>query len=161
MPNWCAGELKVRGKKQDIENFIENNIIHYLDWTCEESETFKKNIDEDDYIVYILENYESHNQFSYLKDSRRHFISNNEIIVQEMKNNESISIMNFRAAHDIDTDYLVKVSEEYNLDLKIYAFECGMEFNRDIEVHKGQVIKDETIEFKDYQWECVCPNIGG
>lgn len=26
MPNWCEGYLKIRGKKEDIVNFIENEI---------------------------------------------------------------------------------------------------------------------------------------
>ena len=26
MPNWCEGYLKIRGKKKDLKNFIENEI---------------------------------------------------------------------------------------------------------------------------------------
>ena len=26
MPNWCEGYLKIRGKKEDIVNFVENEI---------------------------------------------------------------------------------------------------------------------------------------
>lgn len=56
---------------------------------------------------------------------------------------------------------MVNISKKYNVDLKIYAFEKGMEFNRDIEIHKGRIIKDNKIEFKDYEWECINPLIGG
>lgn len=27
MPNWCEGYLKIRGKKKDLINFIENEIV--------------------------------------------------------------------------------------------------------------------------------------
>ncbi len=44
---------------------------------------------------------------------------------------------------------------------KIYAFEQGKEFNQNLEVVKGEIIKDEVIEFDDYVWECIDPTIGG
>ena len=27
MPNWCEGYLKIRGKKKDLINFIENEFV--------------------------------------------------------------------------------------------------------------------------------------
>ncbi|MBB5146203.1 hypothetical protein HNQ35_001404 [Cerasibacillus quisquiliarum] len=36
-----------------------------------------------------------------------------------------------------------------------------MEFNQDIEINKGEIIKDEEIKFDDYEWECIYPNLGG
>lgn len=47
------------------------------------------------------------------------------------------------------------------LDLKIYAFERGMEFNLDIEVSKGKVIKSEVVKFDNYMWDCIDPLSGG
>lgn len=49
----------------------------------------------------------------------------------------------------------------YDIDIKIYAFEAGMEFNQDIEIIKGKIIKDDEIKFENYQWECIEPNLGG
>lgn len=45
--------------------------------------------------------------------------------------------------------------------MKIHAFEQGMEFNQVIEIIDGEVIHDYEIHFTDYQWECVCPKLGG
>ncbi len=36
-----------------------------------------------------------------------------------------------------------------------------MEFNQDVEIYKGEIIKGVEIEFDDYMWECINPNIGG
>lgn len=58
-------------------------------------------------------------------------------------------------------DALTEISKKYNLDFKIYAYERGMQFNIDFEVHKGEVIKCNEIQFDDYIWECTNPNIGG
>ncbi|MEW4071696.1 hypothetical protein [Bacillus cereus] len=53
------------------------------------------------------------------------------------------------------------MSKEYNVDIKIYIFGRGMEFNQDVEIYKGEIIKNVEIEFDDYMWECINPNIGG
>lgn len=45
--------------------------------------------------------------------------------------------------------------------MKIHGFERGMEFNQVIEIVDGKILKDEELYFKDYQWDCICPNIGG
>lgn len=53
MPNWCEGYLKIRGKKKDLINFIENELI------------------EKEYVsdVKIIENYRSaQTKESYLVD---------------------------------------------------------------------------------------------
>ena len=56
---------------------------------------------------------------------------------------------------------MTKEQSEVIKDIKIYAFEAGMEFNQDIEIIKGKIIKDKEIKFENYQWECIEPNIGG
>ena len=45
--------------------------------------------------------------------------------------------------------------------MKIYGFEKGMHFNRNVEIVNAEIIKDEEINFDDYEWECICQNIGG
>ncbi len=67
----------------------------------------------------------------------------------------------FESAWNIDTDYLRIISNLYDIDFKIYAFEGGMQFNKDIEIIKGKIIKDEEIRFNNYIWECIDPELGG
>lgn len=45
--------------------------------------------------------------------------------------------------------------------MKIHGFEMGMEFNQDIEIVDGKILKDEEVRFENYQWDCICPNMGG
>lgn len=61
----------------------------------------------------------------------------------------------------IDAEKLAEVSKKYEIDLKIYAFECGMEFNQDVEIINGEIIKNDEIKFDDYRWECINPTKGG
>lgn len=67
----------------------------------------------------------------------------------------------FKSAWDINTDHLRIISRLYDIDFKIYAFEGGMQFNKDIEIIKGKIIKDEEIRFNNYIWECIDPELGG
>lgn len=164
MPNWCKGNLKIRGKKENIIKFLEEGTS-LLDgfWEpkeikpkieindCDEIEI--KNLDETKGINYL-----------YIKGTRRNFIDpvENEIYVHDEDEEEQIICLeNFKAAWGIDAAALRMISNRYSIDIKIYAFEAGMEFNQDIEIIKGEIIKDEEITFKDYVWECIEPNIGG
>ena len=70
-------------------------------------------------------------------------------------------VVGFEAAWLIDVEYFAEMSKKYDIDFKIYAFEQGKEFNQNLEVVKGEIIKDEVIEFDDYIWECIDPTIGG
>ena len=158
MANLCQGILKIRGDKKDICNFIENNLTFYPDPTNLNNKVyFKKTWDTDYEIDYGLY-YDV--KYIHLNDSNRHFIKENEIIVKD-RDKYWIACATLIACWNIDIDYMVNISKKYNVDLKIYAFEKGMEFNRDIEIHKGRIIKDNKIEFKDYEWECINPLIGG
>ena len=48
-----------------------------------------------------------------------------------------------------------------SIDMRLYAFEKGMEFNQDILIVDGEIINNLTIKFEDYNWECLCPTVGG
>lgn len=159
MANFCQGILKIRGDKKDICNFIENNLTYYPNPNNLNVQLYFKETFENDYEI----DYELHWEVRYvhLNNSKRHFIKDNQIIVHNEDDKYWITCVTLTACWDIDIDYLVDISKDYNIDLKIYAFEKGMEFNRDIEVHKGKIIKNKYINFKNYTWECICPTIGG
>lgn len=164
MPNWCEGNLKIRGKKENIIKFLEEgtSLLEGL-WepkeikpeieinNCDEIEI--KNLDKLKGVDYL-----------YIKGTRRNFIDpvENEIYIHDIDEKEQIiCLKNFKAAWGIDADALRVISDRYDIDIKIYAFEMGMEFNQDIEIIKGNIIKDDEIKFENYQWECIEPNLGG
>ncbi len=162
MPNWCKGILKIRGKKENILKFFEEgtSLLEGF-WEPEEIKPEVK-INMCDEVE--IQNINTDRNCLYIKDTRRHFIDpiENEIFINDADEEESvICLENFKAAWRIDTDPLRKISEKFNIDIKIYGFEAGMEFNQDIEIKKGKIIKDEKIEFENYAWECIDPNLGG
>lgn len=72
-----------------------------------------------------------------------------------------VAVFDSKFAWGISADELLKTCEKYHVDMKIHGFERGMEFNQVIEIVDGKILKDEELHFKDYQWDCICPNIGG
>ena len=47
------------------------------------------------------------------------------------------------------------------LDFRVYGYEMGMEFNKEIEIVEGEIATYRLIQFKDYKWECPDPKLGG
>lgn len=164
MPNWCEGNLKIRGKKENIIRFLEEGTS-LLDVFWEPKE-INPEIEENEYDEIEIKNINKEKDINclYIKGTTRHFIDpiENEIYIHHIDEDEQvICLKKFKAAWNINADELRKISETYNIDIKVYGFECGMKFNQDIEIIKGKIIKDVVITFTDYEWECIEPNIGG
>lgn len=164
MSNWCEGTLKIRGKIENIVKFLEEGTT-FIEGILEQKQIRPKIKLNEDYEIEI-DNIDKEKGINYLyiKGTTRHFIDNVEkwIDIYNSEEKEAIICLDgFKAAWGIDAKELRKISHEYSIDFKVYGFERGMEFNQDIEIIKGRIIKDEEIKFKNYKWECIEPNMGG
>lgn len=159
MPNWCEGKLKIRGKKENILDFFKNGIS-LIDYKEGESIEIVPDIEMNDEL--FIKNLGKISTI-YIKETRRHFLKPDFAYIDtyNIGKKESIIVMHFKAAWGIATESLAEISKKYNIDFKIYAFEMGSEFNQDIEIVKGNIIKNEEITFDDYVWECIDPTMGG
>lgn len=164
MPNWAEGSLKIRGTRQDIKNFLQgalkpciNHVASLKAFINKEAqpEPNPVNVEDDEY------NFEMKSEGGfYIDGCRRAFVGNIDWWYGD-KHTEVIVLDDFKQAWGVDAKPYAELSKKYNVDLRIYVFEKGMEFNQEIEIHKGEVIKDLEISFDDYDWECVMPNLGG
>ncbi|HHT7076098.1 TPA: hypothetical protein ACTZ2G_000526 [Bacillus cereus] len=157
MPNWCEGTFKVRGTKEDVRKFLLEALTPIPNGFFEQTPA-EKIVEEDEYEILI----KSENAF-HIKGTHRNFIESNiQHYFEDDEDKLEICVLeDYKAAWGIDAAPLAILSKEYNVDIKIYAFEKGMEFNQDVEIHKGEIIKNVEIEFADYMWECINPNMGG
>lgn len=153
MAKWCVGTLKIRGKKDNVANFMLNNFKIVEEDFSSKNYFEKHDLDKTIHIkdtIYI--------------DGLDAQLKNGQLIDFWFYNSqEDIKVLHLEVEfrYDIVADDLLKLAKKYNLDFKIYAFECGFEFNRDVEIVNNQIIKDEKIKFNDYEWECICPTLGG
>lgn len=151
MPNWCVGTLKIRGKQKDVKRFVLEGLKPVNYFGVEENPL---KIDEYNCVKSDSD--------CYIKDSYRSFIEDLDVwFYGENDDDITTYCLEMKAAWDIKAKPLAELSKEYNIDMKIYAYERGMEFNRDIEIKAGNIIKNNEIKFNDYLWDCDCPTLGG
>lgn len=153
--------MKVRGTSDSLTRFFKEGVFHYDD---KKPLTFI--YDEADILDYVKT---KDSGYLSIKGVTRNTIEplNNygEIYFTGAKQRENtrIGYFRFETAWGIRTSELVEVSKKYGIDIRIHAFEQGMEFEQFIEVHSGNLVKDEEIGFddRDWAWESVNPNWGG
>ena len=162
MPNWCEGYLKIRGKKEDIVNFIENEIklLKLKSIILEPEYVDIKMIDD---LGECSFNYKkSFREFLYLKNTRRFFVESEEISFYYHEDEVCYLTLEIKQAWCIDIqELLVEHSKKYHVDFNIYASESGMEFEQYITVINGELVKNEEREYTDFQFEAINPNLGG
>jgi hypothetical protein len=147
MPNWCRGTLKVRGKKKNVIEFMLKGLKPVGPGRPLALNKFE-NIDSDE--TYWIEN------------TYRGFVLGVDEFFSDYEDEDIVTVaLDSKFAWDIDQEGLLKTCIKYSVDMKIYGFEKGMHFNRNVEIVNAEIIKDEEINFDDYEWECICPNIGG
>ena len=168
MPNWCEGVLKVRGKKKDLINFLNNGIERY-GYPRDENNDYTKyplDIQVDKYGEYLIKQTDSeHNSWLYLKDSRRCFIESNiEWYLVEDEDDECIQCLDIKQAWRLEPDYFKEISKIYNIDFRMIGFEMGGIFTQEIEVIKGEITiynVNSYDDYKKYMWEVYDPRLGG
>lgn len=159
MPNWCEGMLKIRGKQEDVFNLLADNlqvwkVVTIRDDMREELDKEAIEIDREDETIYV-------EKTAHIKGTRRNFVEPNGINVWKRKDGNACIAVEFRAAWGVESEPYIELSKAYNVDIKIEAFERGMEFSRYILIENGNLKEDKETGYDDYVWECVMPNLGG
>lgn len=162
MPNWCEGYLKIRGKKEDIVNFVENEISLLKSKDIfSEPEYLEIKMIKDSY-EYRFEHKNSFKEYLRLKNARRFFVESEEISFYYYEDEVCYLTLKVKQAWCIDVqELLVEHSKKYHVDFNIYASESGMEFEQYITVVNGELVKNEAREYTDFQFEAINPELGG
>lgn len=168
MPNWNAGILRIRGKREDVIKFLTEGVnayefrsngkisSEYLPISKDELYTF-----DDDCIEYKRNNI-------YVEGTTRGFICeyNCLVYISNDTDNEGriYTYVDYRQAWGINENELADISAKYHLDFRIFAAEAGMGFWIDLEILDGEITKLEeygNMSYNEYIWNCPIPNVGG
>lgn len=148
MPNWCEGWVKFRGSKENLMKFIQS-----------EFEGSEPEFDYDDLIPNIP------TRSTFLKSLRRAYVKgDNDYDDYIYLNDDNIGIfaIKIKNAWNVIGQGYDNLAKKYKLDIKGKCYERGMEFVEDFEYNSnGAEILYKVHEFKNYQWECECPTLGG
>ena len=156
MPNWIEGTLKLRGKRVDIIRFFREGLELS---TPIDSENQVTDYSDDDVLEFDFK------EWTYIKGTRRAFITDNYAY---MDRDEGVICVYVRQAWafcaGVDSDDLNKwkaISDEYNLDIKLFGIESGMEFIQEMIIIRGREPIVNEWEYEDWDWECPFPKMGG
>ena len=151
MPNWSEGCLKVRGKAANVKKFVLEGP-HPVDFfdnalpKLELSDLGEVDTDKDCWI----------------EGTTRGFVENLYADFSIVEDDETFTAtLDAKFAWAADAEELLASCQKYDVDMKLYAFEKGMEFNQDILIVGKEILRDNKIAFEDYNWECICPTVGG
>lgn len=162
MPNWCEGYLKIRGKKEDIVNFVENEIRLVKTENIFSEPDYLEIKMIDDLGEYRFNYKKSFREFLHLKNTRRFFVESEEISFYHFEDEVVYLTLEIKQAWCIDIqELLVEHSKKYHVDFNIYASESGMEFEQYITVVNGELVKNEEKVYIDFQFEAINPRLGG
>lgn len=160
MPNWIEGTLKLRGNIDDIYAFFEEG----LEPSTDHGEEFDKTATLEDFVKWNHYAYddeiEIHNQ-PHIVGTRRAFIYDCVICIEQKY---STICMPFKQAWSFSATGLEQwedISKKFNLDIRLYGFESGVEFCEEVEIIKGKTTLHNVIEYNDWYWECPMPLMGG
>nr|DAR65156.1 MAG TPA: hypothetical protein [Caudoviricetes sp.] len=148
MPNWAEGSLKLRGKSENIVLALKEMLLN-------DTSTLKKAWDG------TLLRFDSTAPYFYINGTRRAFIDQKQIEVWLEEKFCIVELDNFKQAWSAIPENYQEISSKFDVDIKIFTFECGMEFTQEIEISKGEIIKNICYEYDDYQWEVPFSNLGG
>ncbi len=152
MPNWVEGKLKIRGKPEDIKRWVEECLHCYTtNWLGDGAHTelvkgavrFERDPDSEEMYLYV-------DKSAHIEGTRRNLVEKGEYVDLCEEGKKSILVVNMKAAWNIEEQPYIEMSKKYNLDFRVYGYEMGMEFNKEIEIVEGEIAtcgmtKEETI----------------
>ena len=169
MPNWCEGTLKVRGTFENVRRWLKECLTVY-DIVRKEDKNghdYYDNVPNADKIAFQYDDDESDEMYIYIrndahiKGTRRNFVKSDEYWVYHGNDKDCIAVLNFKAAWGIETEPFADMSEKYCVNFRLHGYEMGMQYNQEVIVMGGEVVKNEETKFDNYDWECPFPLLGG
>ena len=149
MPNWAKGSLKLRGRSENIASALKQMLLN-------DTVTL-----EDKWDGTLLK-FNNTALYFYINETRRAFIEQEQIEVWFEEKFCIVELDNFKQAWSAIPENYQEISSEFDVDIKIFTFEMGMEFTQEIEISKGEIIKNIVNEnFTNYSWDVPFSRLGG
>lgn len=172
MPNLCDYTIKVKGKKENVETFLNylDNDYHYIedknldsDLRQECEKKYKLHFVSQDKKIHLFTNHEKHMYRIFdvyfvdegESDGKFYSIATGDCawsVYNCMFDGahtyyaENVESSDLRQEHSTTIPIL---SQELDLDIEIYSTEIGMEFAEHFLVEKGKIIKDECFRYEE------------
>ena len=152
MPNWAEGTIKLRGRAENIAS-----ALKYM--FCDNAVTVKEEWDGEKLILLI---FETTAPYFYINGTRRGFIETDSLEFWLEQEFLIVELQDFKQAWAAIAENYQEISSKFDVDIKIFTFEMGMHFTQEIEISKGNIIKNICNDkFLNYEWDVPFSNLGG
>ena len=160
MANWIEGTLKVRGNKADLMNFIENGLNCYMfDFEAMKDVELERN------EWLMIRTYDTCTEVNIIKEvhvesTHRAFVYGEGLYIEDSDDKNTL-VLDVRQAWAFESVQWREVAKRWNIDIRLFGIECGMQFVQEIEVINGKLTLDKEYHYDDWMWECPFPRMGG
>jgi hypothetical protein len=154
--------MKLRGKAKDILRFFHEGLdaSQWLGGEKIEDQVFDESGEEEIYFEFKNE--------PHIKETRRAFITGDSVYCYYDNEDEDIvacanvkQAWAFVAGDGNDLKKWQEISNEYNVDIRLFGIESGMEFTQEVIIVRGRKPIVNEKQYEDWMWECPFPNMGG
>ena len=159
MPNWIEGTMKLRGKRENIKRFLENELEPCSKYSpYYDINNLISDESNDESLIYIFKD------LLYVKDTKRFFIKPQDFYFDD---DEGIACLEVQQAWSFNPsgqglDVWKKKAIKYDLDIRLYGIESTGEFSQEIIIFSDERETVDTVtSYDDFEWECPFPYMGG
>lgn len=185
MSDWAEGNIRLRGKRDNIIKFIQNEMIGVIEKINTEWDQLDMGgvvagrlIDYEQVPVETEDNCggqtliirrkpETGDAF-YFKNSVRQFIftEDREIEVSfsegTTRNKDTVVLLDdFYGGWDIDDDYFSAQAKKYKIDIRVFAWERGMSWSAIYTFYRNGAKETDRKTYSDWMWDSPMPRYGG
>lgn len=157
MPNFCSYEMKVKGAKEKVEEFIKVIQSHYdyykqiFDFDRHlyrvfEADTVEMEEEEEGVWSVIIYGDCAWSVYSCMMEGEHTYYNDNKDAHVIMLNGISQEIPSRGTS-------LIKESKNLGLVIEVYSEESGVGFQEHYIIDNGEVLVDKCVEYREYYWD--------
>ena len=168
MPNWCEGNIRVRGTYDNIVNLFGENLVTVKYDGGQSTYIPAKVIREESYTHIQMDKGEGFGWCDfYIKDTHRNFIDGTSFeIWDETDGGEMVFVLDgFRSAwsfsNPVSHEAYENMAKKYNVDIKLFGIEQGCRFMQEVAYYRDGAKEENVTEYEDWDWKCPFPRMGG
>ena len=167
--HWAEGNIRFRGKRDNLIRFFSHELvtIREQDNGCISEVPVTLEPTADGYSMKIIRNADTKGAL-YFRGSNRQFVDMEDFECRfefsEGKNcnkDQIVIFTGYRAAWNVDYNYLKVKAEEYKIDIRIFVWEEGIEWSSVVTWYKNGQIEEQTRKYADWLWDASMPYYGG
>ena len=172
MPNWAEGNIRFRGKRENLITFMKNEICSVVTDANDycKIEPVKYEEDPSGWTCRLIKKPESEYSL-YFKDSRRQFIDGDNIAYDVLElsfsegpsvnKDQTIIVDHFKGAWGVDEEIFKQYAMKYKIDIRICVWECGLQWSQIVTFYKTGSVDSDYRSYSDWLWDSPMPFTGG